>query len=192
MVLKITPGLFLSAPVTTEDDAQWWQSDTTVVSSVATLINQIVDESVPHKDHLISWLTESSGAGLGDGIAIRRAVVAVLSRDKTDIQTVLDKSLQQFGDQLYIKHTPTLQQDGIVNLAACSCKTSANVNSPYTSLASCSWLRLPEDPSSFINDDEIRSTSQCGLKPISCIIIPGSIFGHGRRRSPIKSGGQRG
>jgi hypothetical protein len=37
-----------------------------------------------------------------------------LSRDKSDIQAVLEKSLQQFGDQLYIKHTPTLQQDGTV------------------------------------------------------------------------------
>lgn len=70
-----------------------------------------------HKEHLVSWLTSSSGAGLGDGIAIRRAVVVVLSREKTDIETVLDKSLQQFGDQLYIKHTPTIQQDGKINLS---------------------------------------------------------------------------
>lgn len=124
-VLKIAPVLYLFAPVTTKDDAQWWRSDTEVVSSVAAIISQIVGENIPHhKEHLISWLTGSSGAGLGDGIAIRRAVIAVLSRDKTDIETVLDKSLQQFGDQLYIKHTPTLQQDGI--LFPYSCKTCTN------------------------------------------------------------------
>ena len=117
-VLKVAPGLYLSASVTTEDDSQWWQSDTTTVSSVASLISQMVGDNVPHhKEHLVSWLTGSSGAGLGDGIAIRRAVVVVLSREKTDIKTVLDKSLQQFGDQLYIKHTPTLQQDGKINLS---------------------------------------------------------------------------
>lgn len=116
-VLKIAPELYFSAPVTTSDDAQWWQSDAKVVSSVAALIIQIVGDEVPqHKEYLISWLTGSSGAGIGDSIAIRRAVVAVLSKDKTDIETVLDKILQQFGDQLYIKHTPTLQQDGIGNL----------------------------------------------------------------------------
>ncbi len=116
-VLKIAPALYFSASVTTEDDSQWWYSNTGIVSSVAALICQIVGANVPHhKEHLISWLTGSSGAGLGDGIAIRRAAVAVLARDKTDIETVLDKSLQQFGDQLYIKHTPTLQQDGIVSL----------------------------------------------------------------------------
>jgi telomere length regulation protein len=114
-VLKIAPGLYLSAPFITEDDAQWWQSDKNVVSGVAALISQTLGNNVPHhKEHLISWLTGSSGAGLGDGISIRRAVLAVVSRDKSDIQTVLEKSLQQFGDQLYIKHTPTLQQDGTV------------------------------------------------------------------------------
>jgi telomere length regulation protein len=117
-VLKIAPGLYLSTSVTTEDDSQWWQSDTKVVSSVASLISQIVGGNMPHhKEHLVSWLTSSSGAGLGDGIAIQRAVVVVLSREKTDIETVLDKSLQQFGDQLYIKHTPTIQQDGKINLS---------------------------------------------------------------------------
>jgi telomere length regulation protein len=118
-VLKIAPGDYLNAAVTTNDDAQWWQSDARVVSSVASLIIQIVNENVTNqKEHLTSWLTGSSGAGLGDGIAIRRAVVLALSRNKTDIETVFDKSLQQFGDKLYIMHTPTLQQEG--NLSLCS------------------------------------------------------------------------
>lgn len=84
---------------------------------MAALIAQVIANDVPHqKEHLISWLTGTSGAGLGDGIAIRRAAVVVLSKDKAAIETVLEKSLQQFGDQLYIKHTPTLQQEGIVSL----------------------------------------------------------------------------
>jgi telomere length regulation protein len=116
-ILKIAPTEYLSAPVITNNDAQWWQSDTKVVSSVAALIAQVIAKDVPHqKEHLISWLTGTSGAGLGDGIAIRRAAVVVLSKDKAAIETVLEKSLQNFGDQLYIKHTPTLQQEGIVSL----------------------------------------------------------------------------
>ena len=163
-VLKIAPGLYLSAPVTTEDDAQWWKSDTSVVSSVAALINHIIGENVPHhKEHLNSWLTGSSGAGLGDGIAIRRAVVAVLSGDKTEIETVLERSLQQFGDQLYIKHTPTLQQDGNVNFCV-FLNAGANIKSPYPGPASRRWLCPPKSPSSFSNDDEIRSAPQCSLK----------------------------
>jgi hypothetical protein len=30
------------------------------------------------------------------------------------LQEVLEKSMQQFGDKLYIKHTPILNQEGIV------------------------------------------------------------------------------
>jgi len=67
---------------------------------------------------LLSWLTSSTGAGVGEGIAIRRAVVAALAEDKSDMETVLEKSLQQLGDQLYIKHTPTMQQEGIIQRAA--------------------------------------------------------------------------
>ena len=65
------------------------------------------------KSHIITWLTSSSGAGVGDGISIRRSVIVALAEDKNDIEMVLEKSLKQFGDQLYIKHTPTMQQEGI-------------------------------------------------------------------------------
>jgi telomere length regulation protein len=38
--------------------------------------------------------------------------MAVVSQQKDDIVAVLEKSLSQFGDQLYIKHSPALQQEG--------------------------------------------------------------------------------
>ena len=57
-------------------------------------------------------MIDEPGAGVGDGIGIRRAVVAVLAKDKEAITTVLEKSVNQFGDQLYIKHTAVLQQEG--------------------------------------------------------------------------------
>ncbi|RAL66882.1 hypothetical protein DID88_007664 [Monilinia fructigena] len=51
------------------------------------------------------------GAGIGEGVAIRRAAIASLSKNKKDIETVLEKSLSQFGDMLYIRHAPILQQE---------------------------------------------------------------------------------
>lgn len=60
----------------------------------------------------MEWLTGSSGAGLGEGVGIRRAAVAVIAQNKDDLVMVLEKSLGQFGDQLYIKHSPMLQQEG--------------------------------------------------------------------------------
>ncbi|KAG7135670.1 hypothetical protein HYQ46_008872 [Verticillium longisporum] len=62
-------------------------------------------------NHLVLWLTNSTGAGLGEAIGIRRAVVAVVGKDKECTSQVLEKSLSQFGDQLYIKHSPMLQQE---------------------------------------------------------------------------------
>ena len=81
------------------------------VSAVAGVIRDVIQDDETRLSHLVSWCTASSGAGLGDAIGIRRAVLAVLA-DKDAITTVLEKSLNQFGDQLYIKHTAILQQEG--------------------------------------------------------------------------------
>jgi telomere length regulation protein len=110
-VLKIVSREYMSSPITSEAN-QWWKSDASIVAAGSGLINLIVAGHGTRKNTLISWLTDSSGAGAGDGIAIRRAVIAALAGDTSDMEMILDKSLQQFGDQLYIRHTPTLQQEG--------------------------------------------------------------------------------
>ncbi|KAM4054993.1 telomere length regulation protein [Hirsutella rhossiliensis] len=81
------------------------------VAAVAGIIDAVTGNDDVRKTHLITWCTASSGAGLGDGVGIRRAAVAVLAQDKEAISTVLEKSLAQFGDQLYIKHAAMLQQE---------------------------------------------------------------------------------
>lgn len=83
-----------------------------IVSAVAGAIKSIIGESTSLKNYLVEWLTSSSGAGLGEGVGIRRTVLAVVSQNRDDIVAVLEKSLSQFGDQLYIKHSPMLQQEG--------------------------------------------------------------------------------
>ena len=113
-VLKVASKEYLPNLVTSEANPQWWYSDAEIVSAVAGLISTVLSGEESRKNQLIAWLTSSSGAGIGDGVAIRRAAIAALSGDKNDLETVLDKSLQQFGDQLYIRHTPTLQQEGMV------------------------------------------------------------------------------
>ncbi|KAK3310693.1 telomere length regulation protein-domain-containing protein [Chaetomium strumarium] len=82
-----------------------------LISAVAGAINAILDSDGNGRRHLLEWLTGSSGAGLGDGVGIRRAVMAVISQNRDDLVAVLEKSLSQFGDQLYIKHSPALQQE---------------------------------------------------------------------------------
>ncbi|SCV32098.1 related to TEL2 Protein involved in controlling telomere length and position effect [Fusarium fujikuroi] len=81
------------------------------VSAVAGLLMEVALNDETRRDVLISWCASSSCAGVGDGVGIRRAVVAALARDREAITTVLEKSIAQFGDELYIRHSAMLQQD---------------------------------------------------------------------------------
>lgn len=89
------------------------------VSAAAGIIKSLVANETKYLSHLVTWLTSANGAGLGDTIGIRRAVLAVLSSDRDSIATVFEKSLNQFGDYLYIRHTPVLQQEGMQDGMLC-------------------------------------------------------------------------
>jgi len=110
--LQLISKDYLSSIVTSEANSNWWREDATVVSAAAGLLSLVLCKEESRKAQIIAWLTGSSGAGVGDGIAIRRAVLATLSADKSDMEMILERSLHQFGDQLYIRHTPTMQQEG--------------------------------------------------------------------------------
>ncbi|KAK0624707.1 telomere length regulation protein-domain-containing protein [Bombardia bombarda] len=105
-VLKIFPEDHLNRLGLCESD-----QSRGLISAVAGALKSIIGSDENRKNHLVEWLTGSSGAGLGEGVAIRRAVLAVVSEERDRIVTVLEKSIGQFGDQLYIKHSPMLQQE---------------------------------------------------------------------------------
>lgn len=86
------------------------------ISAVAGIINSVTGGNPTRRNDLVKWCTSASGAGLGRGSGIRRAVVASLAQDRETITTVLEKSLNQFGDELYIQHAPVLQQNGMATL----------------------------------------------------------------------------
>ena len=86
------------------------------ISAVAGLIGKIAHDEALKRTCLAGWLVGPIGAGPDANIAIRRAVFACLAKDENHLFDVLDKSMDQFGDDLYIKHTPMLQQEGKVLL----------------------------------------------------------------------------
>lgn len=94
------------------DEPDWWKTDSKLISAAAAYLNHVISGHDSRKEHLITWLTSLSGAGVGDVIGIRRTAVAVFSESKDDIETVVEKTLHHFGDELYVRHTPTLQQEG--------------------------------------------------------------------------------
>jgi telomere length regulation protein len=83
-----------------------------IISAAAFIINSVIGQEKTGRDHLITWLTNSTGTGVGDGVGIRRAVLAVVAQDRDGVISVLEKSIRQFGDQLYVKLAPMLQQEG--------------------------------------------------------------------------------
>ena len=95
-----------------EYSLEWPQRDSGLVGGSAKFIDLTFGHDESGRTHLMNWLTSTSGTGIDDGIGISRAVLAVLSKHKFVLETVFDKILRQFEDQLYIRHTPTLQQEG--------------------------------------------------------------------------------
>jgi hypothetical protein len=89
------------------------EESSTVISAVAGVLDSIIETDRKRLGLLATWLTSPSGAGLGEGVGIRRAVLAVIAKDNDSILSVLEKSIRQFGDLLYIKHSPVLQQEGM-------------------------------------------------------------------------------
>lgn len=87
-------------------------SQNPVISAVAGLISKVSQDEDSQKSYLVGWLTGPVGAGPDANISIRRAVFACLAKDENHLFDVLDKSMGEFGDDLYIKHTPMLQQEG--------------------------------------------------------------------------------
>lgn len=83
-----------------------------MIWAAAGVLNTMFGTSTSRKGHLIAWLTGAAGAGIGETSGIRRTAIAVLAPDLEDLSTVLEKSLNLFGDELYIKHAPMLQQEG--------------------------------------------------------------------------------
>ncbi|XDG10096.1 hypothetical protein ABKA04_009711 [Annulohypoxylon sp. FPYF3050] len=88
--------------------------DVAIISAASSVLKAVVGNNEAQKSNLINWLTGGSGAGIGEGYGIRRAAVAVFSDDKESMVSILEKSVSQFGDKLYIMHAPLLQQDGMV------------------------------------------------------------------------------
>ncbi|ERT02162.1 hypothetical protein HMPREF1624_00460 [Sporothrix schenckii ATCC 58251] len=86
--------------------------DTATVAAVASLIKNVADSSTTLREQLISWLLTNAAVGLINGIGIRRAVVVVVAETPKSLTEILQKSIAEFGDQLFIKHAPIIQQEG--------------------------------------------------------------------------------
>ncbi|KAI0183093.1 telomere length regulation protein [Xylaria flabelliformis] len=106
LLLKLLSDLYLNSI----DNSDLNEDYPTLWASVSAL-RFVVANIDAQRSNLVAWLTSASGAGVGEGCGIRRVAVAALADHKESLLTVLERGLNQFGDRLYIKHTPILQQE---------------------------------------------------------------------------------
>jgi len=98
---------------TAEDgDETWWKHDEVKVSGAAALLGKFVLHDDDYRSLVLEWLTSGSGGGIGEPIALRRAIMAVLAHEGLAFRELFEKLLQQFADKLWIKHTPIMRQEG--------------------------------------------------------------------------------
>lgn len=101
-----------SAASSSEFDPKWWVEDVPKISQIAGLLNDIIGSNEDFRDLAVDWLVSPNGGGVGEPIGIRRALVCVLSKDEVMLKGMLEKSLGQFGDKIWIRHTPIMRQEG--------------------------------------------------------------------------------
>ncbi|KAH7060624.1 telomere length regulation protein-domain-containing protein [Macrophomina phaseolina] len=101
--------------------AQDLKSTSKAIAGSVALVQAIINTSEPLKESLVSWLTNSASGSASVSFATRRVAVAALQSDEDRICKVLERSMEQFGDELFIRHTPMLQQEALTQILLMSC-----------------------------------------------------------------------
>ncbi|KAF1944138.1 hypothetical protein EJ02DRAFT_452746 [Clathrospora elynae] len=110
---------YFSTDIVSKNDASIASSKS--ISGAAGLIYTLARDNDVLKDHLVSSLTRSAIPALDDSLSARRSVIAALTKDDEKLHTLLESSIKLFGDSVYVKHTPVLQQEALAQtLALCS------------------------------------------------------------------------
>ena len=127
-LIRILSKQHLQTEVSPRDSRREGQSK--AIGGVAAVIKAIVGVVPTLQDHLGEWLGGISAIAVGQGHTTHRAVIAVSSTIPGEhlnaglqylyqlndlpgqVNKGLEKGMSLFGDKLYIKHTPTLHQEG--------------------------------------------------------------------------------
>ncbi|KAI4631649.1 uncharacterized protein J4E87_002355 [Alternaria ethzedia] len=102
-----------------KDDAPVATSVT--IASAAALFHMLIKDNDVLKEQLVISLTRSTVPALDDSLSARRSVLAALAKDEYKLYTLLEGLIKMFGDSVYVRHTPVLQQEALSQtLAICS------------------------------------------------------------------------
>ncbi|KAF1932154.1 uncharacterized protein M421DRAFT_54230 [Didymella exigua CBS 183.55] len=118
-VITYVTKQFFQSEVVSKVDEPIDQSPT--VSGVACLLNSFMNNNEVLKDHIVSSLARSAIPSLDDSLATRRSVIAALAQDEEKLQTLFENCIKTFGDSVYVKHTPVMQQEALAQTLALCC-----------------------------------------------------------------------
>lgn len=157
------------------------------ISAVAGLVAEIVRDNTAAQGFLVSWLETGSNAFRG-GIGIRRSVLAVLSEDRESLSSVLETAVNTFGGQLFIKHSPILQQEGKTDPGTRFWFLHADLeSSTSTDPSTCSRICPPTSAHEVGSPPSIFSIPPWHFQQNRGLTNAGSISRNGRRRGPLQS-----
>lgn len=127
-IIRILSKQHLPTEGPSQDSTREGRSE--AIGGVAALIIAIVRDIPTLQDHLGEWLVGVSANAVGQAHTAHRAVIAALSSFPGEfldsalqflyrlndlpeqVTKALQKGMNLFGDKLYIKHNPTLHQEG--------------------------------------------------------------------------------
>ena len=165
--------------------------DANTVSAVAGLIKRVTDSSAVLHEQLVSWLLTNLAVGLMNSISIRRAVVAIVAENPKTLTEILEKSISEFGDQLFIKHAPIIQQEGTYLLSlfrgpVLDDTTTDKLYSQGTSNTSLRRVRQPRVAKGTHISITVADISRNGVESTGRLAKPSQISWYGSRRGAIR------
>ncbi|KAJ9668907.1 telomere binding protein [Coniosporium apollinis] len=114
--LSMLDSKFLQTDRGDEDESPTQPSK--AIGGSAALLRDFASDNGRLQDALVEWLTDDRSGG---STKLRRAALAALQTDEDRMQRVMERNMQQFGDPLFIKHTPIVQQEAIAQTLLMAC-----------------------------------------------------------------------
>ncbi|KIW65690.1 hypothetical protein PV04_07923 [Phialophora macrospora] len=110
-VLRDLARRFLQTGVEGVRDKESLMRSAPAVSGVAAMVKGLAQNNALLEDHVVYWLTNTSGEYAGLGLDARRAVIATLATSQDQLERILEKTTETFGNKLQIQHDAILQQE---------------------------------------------------------------------------------
>ncbi|KAF2750653.1 hypothetical protein M011DRAFT_516990 [Sporormia fimetaria CBS 119925] len=118
-LLTYIPRGYFGSTISAKDKSSLQPSS--MVSGTARLLHDLVSENDVLEEFLVTVLVRGKTLALDNTLQARRSIIAVLAKDDEKLHTLLEQSLQLFGDKFYIAHTPILHQEALAHNLLLTC-----------------------------------------------------------------------